>query len=259
MSGINSISPNFEMAATDGQWSIVLGGIPVNLNLESKGFGWLDFADELFSGTNHNYLEIRGSENEIFRRLQAQETNMAPIGRMMGGAYGSEGTDFSKDEIYRDDPNESGHANMLRSGDNPEQTGTIFIGTKEQVLGLYHQGLVGIINGNNQDLDYNALWGNNGNTFTAEILEKMQESAIAQGYIVKDFDPKGDDADFNKDAFNFPSGEAVCFNTEKELLDAIALLEEKASQQYVAIKANSDVDLETKIPEAAGLSCSLKP
>ncbi|MCC6597297.1 MAG: hypothetical protein IT559_00710 [Alphaproteobacteria bacterium] len=249
------ISPQFKTASNEGQWSIVLGGIPVNLNLEKKGLGFLSFADEWFSGTNHNYLEIRGPKGDVFRRLQAQEANMRPVGRMMAATYGSEGTDFSKDEIYSDDPNERGIPNMLRSGDNPEQTGTIFTGTKEQVLELYHQGLVGVINGNNQDLGYNALWGNNGNTFTAEVLEKMEEAAVAKGYKISSFDPKGDDAAFDRNKLDFPAGRGVCFASTEELLDAITILEEKISKQHEMIKIDSGVDLETKIPARAELAC----
>jgi len=121
---------------------------------------------------------------------------------------------------------------------------------------LYHQALTGIINGNNQDLRYNALWGNNGNTFAAEILEKMQEAAEAMGYVkVNDFDPKGKDADFNKDEYNFPYGQEVCFSSEQELLDAIKVLEEKVSEQFKAIKIDDDVNLDIKIPVQATLSC----
>ncbi|MBI4030378.1 MAG: hypothetical protein HY370_01770 [Proteobacteria bacterium] len=260
MGGKISSSPSFQTAARQGQWSIALGGIPVNLHLENKGLGLLSFANEWFSGTNHNYLEIRGPKGDVFRRIQTQEANMKPIGRMLAAAYGSEGTDFSKDEIYHDDPNRR-FPNMLRSGDNPGQTGTLFTGTKEQVLGLYHQGLSGVLEGNNLDLRYNALpGGNNGNAFTAEILQHMQQAALANGYVVRDdFRPKGNNAAFDKDRFNFASGREICFNSEQELLDAITALEEKVSEQHAAIKIDDKVDLETKIPASAALACPLKP
>lgn len=255
-----SSSPDFRTAAREGQWSIALGGIPVNLHLENKGLGLLSFANEWFSGTNHNYLEIRGPGGEVFRRIQTQEANMKPIGRMMGATYGSAGTDFGKDEVYHDDPNEHGIPNMLRSGDDPGQTGTLFTGTKEQVLGLYHQGLVGVLRGNNQDLRFNALpGGNNGNSFTAEVLEQIQQAAIAKGYVVRDFDPKGNNAAFDKSRFTFAAGQETCFSSEQQLLDAITVLEEKVSEQHAAIKIDDKVDLETKIPASATLACPLKP
>ncbi len=254
----DNLSPNFQAASNEGQWSIALGGIPVNLHLENKGLSLFSFANELFNGTNHNYLDIRGPEGEVFRRIQAQEANMGSSGRMLAATYGSAGTDFSQDEIYHDDPNENGVPNMLRSGDDPDQTGVIFTGTQEQVLSLYHQALVGVINGNNQDLDYSALWGDNGNTFTAEILEKMQEAAIAQGLVLNEFDPEGDDASFDRE-LNFPAGEAICFETEQELVDAIVSLEAQISEQHKAIKADDEVDLETQIPPHASLNCPVTP
>jgi hypothetical protein len=251
-----SASPDFKTAATEGQWSIVMGGIPVNLHLENKGLGWFDSLNEIAKDQNHNYIEIRGPDNQVFRRIQTYEPDMLLVGEMMCATYGSEGTDFSKDTIYHDDPNLN-VTNMLRSGDDPDQSGKIFTGTKEQVLSIYHQGLVGVINGNKEGFFFNAVGGNQGNTLTAEILEKMQEAGHKMGLKVGDFDPKGKDIAFDKNVFDLPEGQAVCFSSEQELIDAITVLETIISQQHEKISAFFTPlrDINSEIPEEAKLTC----
>jgi hypothetical protein len=252
-----SSSPSFEKAATEGQWSIALGGIPINLNLENKGLGLLSFADEWANGTNHNYIEIRGPNDEVFRRIQAQEANMGAMGDMMGASYGSEYVSFGEDQIYHDDAHDS-IPNMLRSGDDPEQTATIFTGTKDQVLTLYHQAITGVVELNNQDQDYNALWGNNGNTFAAEILEVMHDAARTNGYVAPtSFDPKGDDAGFDSSVFDIQPGHDICYNDPDQLLAAIDTIEEKIGEQYQAITIDGAEDVNVTIPAEAALGCHL--
>lgn len=244
------ITSGFTTACEQGQWSIVLSGMKIDLNLEEKGYDGMGWADGLLSFINHNYIEIREPCGTPFRRIQAQEADMKSSGRMLGASYGSEGTPFIADQIYHDNPHETVE-HMLEFGLDNTRTSAVFSGTKEQVMTLYHQALEAVIELNNQDLEYSG--GQNGNTFTSEVLEHIVETAHAYNLTVKDFDPAGWDMAFDVEKLSTSVGGRIQFESITELEGAIATLENLASGQFQAIKADTSVDLDTKIPKEAKL------
>lgn len=238
---------SFATPANEGQWSLVLGGIPVILHEHG---GWK-------VPVNHNYLELRDDRGDVMRRVHSREAGMQATGDMLTGVYGSEHLPFSEDQIGNNDPHET-RPHMLRDGDNPEQVGAVVMGTREQILGVYHQTLVGVISIANADLDYNALgFGLNGNTVTAEVTEITMRAARVQGLEVKTFNPAGYDIDFDDSELNTDGiGGDICYGSEEELMAAIDTLEKIAAEQHALTITDPGADLNSTVPEKALLRCA---
>ena len=246
MGNKGDLTSDFTPAAEDGQWTIVLGGIPTDIHYDQKGLTGhkvvdtiidriMDFASRQF---NHNYIEIRDPNGEVFRRVQAQEVNMQPEGTMLAGSYGSKYTSFADDEIYFYDPHED-KENMLRSGTDPDQTSKVFVGTKEQVMELYYHALSGVQHANEQPLDF-SVHTSNGNTFVAEILQKMEEASMALGYgAFQNFDLDGIDVGRDDAVYDFPATDTR-FETQDDLMRAIDSLERDVAERHNAIKLGAD-------------------
>lgn len=236
---------NFLDAANEGQWSLVVGGIPIVLHEHG---GWK-------VPVNHNYMELRDGDNNVLRRMHSREVDMQGSGEMLTGVYGSQHLPFEADVIGNNDPHET-NPNMLRDGDNPDYVGAIVTGTREEILGVYHQTLLGVVGFGNEDFQYNALSiGLNGNNATAELAEITARAAKAQGLEVTEFDPKGLDLGFDASEIDSTIGDKICYDSEEELLSAIDALEKTAAEQHQFTLTVPEADTHIGVPQDSLLTC----
>lgn len=245
--GVVNLGDSFSGPANEGQWSMVLGGIPIVLHEHG---GWsIPF--------NHNYLELRDGDGNTLRRIHSREVDMQGSGEMLTGVYGSEHLPFAEDVIGNNDPHKT-NPNMLRDGADPEYVGAIVTGTPQQVLGVYHQTLQGVIGIGNRNFEYNALgFGLNGNTVTAELVEITHRAAEAQGVEVAEFDPRGMDIDYRDTEIDSSHiGGEICYDGSPEtLLNAIAELEETIAKQHEFTMAEPKLDTQAWPSQESKLEC----
>ncbi len=265
-----NVSPSFNEAGNEGQWSIVFGEKAISLNLYNKGivndtFKPVadNFLDRAIGFTNHNYIEIQDPDGNVVRRTHAQEVKMT-LGegnsRTMIGSYGSKELGFDTDQIYYDDPHPT-IPNMLEDGDDPKETKTVLSGTKEQILTTYHQILSTVIHLNNEDPDYDALT-QNGNAIAAELVEQIVKSASQQKLHIQEMPDSGgllwnNNVGYDPDIYYTPDPQALCFSNTEELVTAIHGLEDVVASQVNAIQLDSSADINTPITEQDKLECQV--